>query len=183
MVAWSWSPRQDAVEDGLVLGNGQRQAARRDDQPAGAVEIGAGRIDDALDLGEAHRAEDDVVEIDIDLVEGLGIVALGGLALGGHIGVQRLDQVGVVAADQHAQGLGFEPLADQHVFADIGDAHQRDGRAALRRDIDQALDLQPRQRLAHRKARHAQFGRRWRLVDDAAGRQGQGDDGMADGVW
>jgi len=74
---------QNAIEDGLVFGNGQSQATRGDDQPAGAIEIGAGRIDDVLDLGEFHGAEDDVVEFDIELVKGLGVVALGSFAFFG----------------------------------------------------------------------------------------------------
>ncbi len=43
------SPAGDAVDDRLVLGMGERQAARIEDEMAGAIEIGAGVVDDGAD--------------------------------------------------------------------------------------------------------------------------------------
>ncbi|MNL50112.1 hypothetical protein D3C87_1731010 [compost metagenome] len=98
---------EDAVEDRLVLGDGVVEAAWRDDEAAGAIKIGAGLVDDSLDLGQPHGAEDDVVEVDVDLGESLGIIARSGVALGGHVGVQGFDDLGIMLADEDAQGFAL----------------------------------------------------------------------------
>ena len=172
----------DAVEDGAVFGAGDLEAARRQDQAAGAVEIGAGVLDDALHLGKAHVAEDDVVELEVALVEAVLVVDLDGGALVAHVALQRFDQFGAVVAGDDADGLGLQRLADQHVFEHVGDADQRHGGAALGQDIDETLGLQPRQGLGDREARDAETLADGALVDDFARLQIERDDGLAQGV-
>jgi hypothetical protein len=173
---------EEAVEDRLVLGDGDLQAPRRQDQAPRPVEIGAGVLDHRLDLGELHLAEDDVVELQVALVEALLVVDLGGGALVAHVALQGLDQFGAVILRDDPHGLRLQRLADQHVFDHIGDADQRDRRAALRQDVHQALGLQPRQGLGHREAGDAEPLAERALVEGFAGGQIERHNGLAERV-
>jgi hypothetical protein len=172
----------DACEDFFVLGDGQLKPPRREDKPARAVKVGAGRFDHALDAREAHVPEDDVVELEVPFVEALLVLDLGRGALVAHVPLQRVDELGAVLAGDDPDGLRLERLADQHVFEHVGNTDERNDRAALGEDVDEPLGLQPRQGLGDRETRHAEPLADGPFVDCLTGLERQGDDGLAERV-
>src|SRR6185312_14651419 len=63
----------DGGENLLMLGDRDGEAARGDGETAGAIEIGAGRFDDSLQLVETHPGLQQRVEGEVELVEALTV--------------------------------------------------------------------------------------------------------------
>ena len=169
----------DGFDDGDVFLEADGVAARRGEQAADAVERHAGVLDRRTDAREAGRSDQQVVEGQVEPVKARAVVGLDRGVLVAQIAAQFGGERGILAPGQQGRRLGLQRAAQEHVLAHVGKADQRDGRAALRPDVDKALGLQPVERLGDRKARHAEARGQRRLVEHGAGLQLQGDDRLA----
>jgi hypothetical protein len=127
-------------------------------------------------LGEiAERLVERVVEH----VERVEVVAVARALLRAQDVLQRGDVVLGREVGRAAHAGALERLADE---LRVGDGRRRDARdegAELRHDLDQPVVSQSLQRLADRRAAHAEQGGELVLGDLAAGRELDGHDGVA----
>jgi hypothetical protein len=92
----------------------------------------------------------------VEPVERLGVRALERALLRGEVGLQLLEVAGLGALGGQPDGAALERLAHEGGVGDRVRADQRDEGAELGHDRHQALVAKARQRLAHRRAAHAQ---------------------------
>ena len=86
------------VDDHFVLGQRDGLPSGRGQEPAHAIEAGAGSLDGRLDAGKAEPVEEDLVEAEVERMEGAAVVGLDGVALASEVEVELCEEAaGVVA--------------------------------------------------------------------------------------
>ena len=148
------------------------------------VQVGARRIAQAGDHVDQARAPAVLVELGVEALVELQVAPGGGAGL--HLLEQRAQRPGpalLEALGRAGGGEGLERGADLVVLAQVRDGRHEDHGAALRVQAHEALALQGRQRLAHRRRAHAeapcdldlaQFGARRELACDDLSAQSLG---------
>src|SRR5262249_25810453 len=139
-------------------------------------------MDRRLDALVAELGEQEVVEHDIELGEQLTVGSLHRLLLLGQRLLEPRDQAVAGALRDDRYRLAFEGTADEHRLAARGDVDPAHPRPALRQDFDEAFVGQPSERLRDGKTRRPQALAQRLLLDELAGREGEADDRLADGV-
>jgi hypothetical protein len=165
--AWMWGTHRvlgavgvrggDRRDQFAVLGDHLAEVAGlRQRQAADAVEVAvrAARKRPG-DLVSAQLGEQAVERL-VERVERLRVALLLGALLRGEVRLQ-VGEAGVGdALDGAADRGALERLAHEGGVLDGGEADQRHERAELPHDRDEPLVPQPRERLAHRRAAHAE---------------------------
>ena len=132
-----------------IAGDGHAQAAHPVEVPARALAHGP----DGVVLGQVAQP---LVERVVEHVEGIEVVGVARPPLRAQVVLQRGHVVLGRELGGAAHAGALQRLADELRVGDRGGRDPGDERAELRDDLDQPLVAQPHQRLADRRAAHAQ---------------------------
>src|SRR4051794_3277231 len=97
----------------------------------------------------AEEPEQQFVHREVKLVEARAVIGPERAFLLAQVLLQRAEQRGVRARRDFTRRFRFERAADEHGLAAIGQVDARDARAALRKDLDEALRREPPERLGY----------------------------------
>ena len=131
---------------------GQRETAR-------PIEGSTRGFEHAQSARRFDRAEYRRVKVLVEIVKSREIARAqrGGLLL--QISVKPFQQLRIGLQRHPANGLHFERRADEQTLAHVLSPNRRHETSMLGKDVDQRLVGQPRDRLAHGRARHAESDR------------------------
>src|SRR5690242_13912846 len=104
----------------------------------------------------AEKAKQQLVHLEIELMEAVGVVGAERSFLLAQVPVERGEKPRVGAWRDRSRGFDFQRAADEHGLMAVTEVDAGDTRTALGENLDKAFGREASQRLRHRKAGDAE---------------------------